>query len=255
MSAHAVALRRWTRQEYERLAAEGFFHPEERLELVEGEIVRMTLQGSPHATAVCLCADELWAACGLRYHVRVQMPLALTDDSEPEPDVAVVVGSPRDYRDAHPTAAALVVEVSDATLPYDRERKVSLYARVGIAECWIVNVLDRCLEVYRRPMQSGAHTSAMLTAPLCPLRKGLRRGSSGQVPPRFRFPPLASAIQACSFSNFSIGDARRHARHGLCYHRYAMVPTILRYRRRAISTAGCACLASAPLWTPGMAVL
>ena len=156
MSAHAVALRRWTRQEYERLRAEGFFHPEERLELVEGEIIRMAPQGSAHATAISLCADVLRSACSPKYHVRVQMPLALTDDSEPEPDVAVVVGRPRDYREAHPTAAALVVEVSDATLPYDRERKVNLYARAGIAECWIVNLLDRCLEVYRRPIQSGS---------------------------------------------------------------------------------------------------
>ncbi|HJU03643.1 MAG TPA: Uma2 family endonuclease, partial [Nitrospiraceae bacterium] len=74
---------------------------------------------------------------------------------------------------------------------YDRERKVSLYARVGIAECWIVNVLDRCLEVYRRPMQSGAHTSAMLTAPLCPLRKGLRRGPFRTGPSSFRISSLS----------------------------------------------------------------
>jgi Uma2 family endonuclease len=83
------------------------------------------------------------------------MPLALTDDSEPEPDVAVVTGNPREYRDAHPTTALLIVEVADATLPYDRERKANLYARAGIADYWIVNLLDRCLEVYRRPTQAG----------------------------------------------------------------------------------------------------
>lgn len=155
MSVQAVALRRWTRQEYERLVTEGFFHPEERLELVEGEIIRMTPQGSPHATAISLCVEALRAAFGADHHVRVQMPLALTDDSEPEPDVAVVAGNPRDYRDAHPTTALLIVEVADATLPYDRERKANLYARAGIAEYWIVNLLDRCLEVYRRPTLSG----------------------------------------------------------------------------------------------------
>ncbi|MGH7164603.1 MAG: Uma2 family endonuclease, partial [Nitrospiraceae bacterium] len=149
MTAPAVALRRWTRQEYDRLVVEGFFHPEERLELMEGEIVRMTPQGSLHATAIRLVEEALRAAFGTGFDVRVQMPLALTDDSEPEPDVAVVTGNPRDYRDTHPSAAVLIVEVADATVPYDRERKRALYARVGIADYWIVNLLDRRLEVFR----------------------------------------------------------------------------------------------------------
>lgn len=156
MTAPAVALRRWTRQEYDRLVVQGFFHPEERLELMEGEIVRMTPQGSLHATAIRLVEEALRAAFGTGFDVRVQMPLALTDDSEPEPDVAVVTGNPRDYRDTHPSAAVLIVEVADATVPYDRERKRALYARVGIADYWIVNLLDRRLEVFRRPTLPGS---------------------------------------------------------------------------------------------------
>ena len=151
MSVSAVQTRRWTREEYERLIEAGIFHPEERVELIDGEILTMTPQKSPHATAVCLVADALRGAFGSGHHVRVQLPLALDPDSEPEPDVAVVAGAPRDYRDAHPATALLVVEVADTTLAFDRERKGSLYAGAGIAEYWIVNLSDQVLEVYREP--------------------------------------------------------------------------------------------------------
>jgi Uma2 family endonuclease len=151
MSSHAVEIRRWTRQEYDRLVASGFFHPEERLELIAGELVRMTPQGSAHATAVRLVEDALRTAFGRGFDVRVQMPLALDPDSEPEPDLAVVIGTPRDYRDSHPHTAVLIVEVADTTLPYDRERKARLYAAAGIPEYWVLNLIDRCLEVHRDP--------------------------------------------------------------------------------------------------------
>ncbi len=146
-----VQQRRWTRVEYDRMVAAGVFSPGERLELIDGEVVAMTPQGSAHATAVRLVEDALRAAFGAGYDVRVQMPLALDPASEPEPDVAVVQGRPRDYRDAHPTSAVLAVEVGDTTLVYDREQKASLYARGGVAEYWILNLVDRTLEVYREP--------------------------------------------------------------------------------------------------------
>lgn len=149
MSSPAVEVRHWTRQEYESMVAAGIFHPEERLELIGGEILRMTPQGSEHATAIRLAEEQLRTAFGLGFDVRVQMPLALAPDSEPEPDLAVVVGAPRDYREAHPQSAVLIVEVSDATLPFDRERKARLYASAGIADYWIVNLIDRSVEVYR----------------------------------------------------------------------------------------------------------
>ena len=147
----AVLARRWTRQEYERMVKAGVFPPGERAELIDGEVLKMTPQGSAHATAVRLTEDLLRTVFGPGHDVRVQMPLALDPSSEPEPDVAVVLGSPRDYRDAHPTSALLVVEVADTTLPYDREQKGSLYARAGVAEYWIVNLLDRGVEVHRDP--------------------------------------------------------------------------------------------------------
>jgi Uma2 family endonuclease len=147
----SVALRRFTRDEYDRLIAEGFFHPEERLELIDGRIVEKMTQGSRHATAVRLVEIALNAVFGDGFDVRVQLPIALDDFSEPEPDVAVVTGAPRDYRDAHPTRALLVVEVSDATLRFDRRRKLALYARCEIPEVWIVNLLDGVVEVHRDP--------------------------------------------------------------------------------------------------------
>jgi Uma2 family endonuclease len=152
MGMSAVQTRRWTREEYERLIETGVFHPEERVELIDGELVVMTPQKSVHATAVRLVDEMLRMAFGSGHDVRAQLPLALDPDSEPEPDVAVVIGMPRDYRDAHPTTALLVVEVADTTLAFDRERKGSLYARAGIADYWILNLADRVLEVYRDPV-------------------------------------------------------------------------------------------------------
>ncbi len=147
----AVQLRRWTRQEYHQLAESGVLRPDERVELIEGEIVEMPPQLSPHATGVCLAEDALRAAFGPGFVVRAQLPLALGEYSEPEPDVAVVVGGPRDYAKAHPTTAVLVVEVSDATLAFDRNVKASLYAAAGIPEYWIVNLVHRQLEVHCDP--------------------------------------------------------------------------------------------------------
>jgi Uma2 family endonuclease len=118
----------------------------------------MPVQGEPHAVAAQLTEDVLRSAFAQGYHVRGQKPVALGDRSEPEPDIAVVRGGVRDYLADHPgpDAIALLVEVSDATLWYDRQRKMSLYARYGIAETWIVNLPERTLEVYRDPVPNPA---------------------------------------------------------------------------------------------------
>lgn len=157
MSEAAVQNRLWSREEYDRLIAGGMFHPEERLELIEGEIIQMSPQGSHHATAVTLVENALRTVFGKNYVVRVQMPLAISSASEPEPDLAVVTGTPRDYRDEHPTTAELVVEIADTTLSYDRTRKTALYAQAGIQEYWIINLINRQLEVYRQP--SAGHSA------------------------------------------------------------------------------------------------
>lgn len=127
----------------------------ERLELWKGVIVRMSPQKSAHAAAVQRLTDLFVVGLvpGKRASVRVQLPLALSDDSEPEPDVAIVPwGS---YRDAHPTTAQLVIEVADTTLDDDRSFKAEAYAVAGIAEYWIVDVRNGAIEVCRDPSPSG----------------------------------------------------------------------------------------------------
>jgi Uma2 family endonuclease len=146
-------VRRFTRSEYERMAAQGILAPDERVELVEGEILVMTPQGSRHTTVVHACADELRAAFGAGFYVRIQSPLAIDPDSEPEPDVAVVIGSRSDYADDHPKTAVLVVEVADSTLLFDR-RKARVYARAKVQEYWIANLVDGVVEVHRMPVES-----------------------------------------------------------------------------------------------------
>jgi len=150
----AIQVHRWTREEYERMAEAGVFEPGKRVELLDGEIFEMTPQGSYHVTAVLLIQLVLQRSVGDSYVVRTQFPLALDPLSEPEPDVAVVAGTPRDFVLAHPASALLAVGVADTTLAHDRERKGSLHARAGILDYWIVNLVDRCLEVYRDPEPS-----------------------------------------------------------------------------------------------------
>ena len=152
----AVQVRRWTRQEYERMTEAGVLTPDDRVELIGGEIVVVTPQKSPHATAVSLANEALRNVLAPHMHVRIQLPLALGADSEPEPDIAVVSGSIRDYRDAHPESALLVIEISDSTLAFDRQVKGSLYARERVAEYWIVNLPESVVEVFREPVANAS---------------------------------------------------------------------------------------------------
>ncbi len=142
--------RRWRRMEYERLVDLGIFMGE-RLELLDGLLVVREPQGSPHAAIVTQVGQVLASAFGAGWHVRLHAPLALDEDSEPEPDVAVVAGTPRDYINAHPSTAALVVEVADSSLRLDRRLKGGLYARAGLPEYWVVNLVDGLLEVHHAP--------------------------------------------------------------------------------------------------------
>lgn len=151
MAREDVKTRRWQRVEYDRLIETGFFHQGDPIELVGGQLIVAEPQGSRHFAAVQAMEEALRRAFGPGWQVRGQGPLALDDESEPEPDVAVVSGSFRDYVDTHPSRPALVVEISDSSLALDRDHKGSLYARAGLADYWIVNLLDQTLEVYRDP--------------------------------------------------------------------------------------------------------
>ena len=141
----------WTRSEYYTMAAAGLFAGK-HVELIEGEVIERSPMGSPHITAVTLTGDILRQGCGSAFFVRLQGPLDGGEISEPEPDVAVIAGHIRDYTEAHPRLAALVVEVADTSLAYDRTTKASLYAKAGMAEYWIVNLVNRQLEVHRHPI-------------------------------------------------------------------------------------------------------
>jgi Uma2 family endonuclease len=151
--ASEVETRRLRRFEYDRMVDLGMFDGE-RLELLDGLLVVREPQKSPHATAIRLVIKALELVFGTHWDVRSQLPFALDDDSEPEPDVVVVPGGPRDYTAAHPSRCALLVEVADSSLLFDRRKKAVLYARAGIADFWIVNIKERVLEVYRDPRRS-----------------------------------------------------------------------------------------------------
>ena len=147
-----VPMKRWTRVEYERLVDCGIFEPSDRIELIDGLLLVSEPQSSPHYTSIQLVQQALARAFGEGWTVRSQAPIALDDASEPEPDVAVVQGGIRDFARAHPVDPVLVVEVSLSSLAFDREHKASLYARAGRPEYWIVNLVDRVIEVRREPV-------------------------------------------------------------------------------------------------------
>src|SRR5262245_17207532 len=143
---------RWTAEDYYKLCeSEVLFG--RRVQLIGGEIIEMAAQKNWHALGVALTEDALRNAFGPNYWVRGQMSLDLSPHSVPDPDVAVIAGSPRTHTTGtNPTTALLVVEVADTTLAYDRRTKASLYAASGIADYWIVNIPDRQVEVHRDPV-------------------------------------------------------------------------------------------------------
>lgn len=134
-----------TRAEYERLVALGMFDGE-RIELLEGVIVRMSPHGPEHDSALEELTELLVQQVAGRARVRVQSSFAASDNSEPEPDLAVV---PRgDYSSAHPDRALLIIEVANSSLTKDRRYKARLYAKSHVDEYWVVNLLDRVIEVF-----------------------------------------------------------------------------------------------------------
>jgi len=145
-----LSFRRWRRGEYERLVDLGGFRGE-AVELIGGQLVVAEPQGSYHASAITKVDYALRAIAPSGWIVRLQAPVSLDDESEPEPDLAVVPGRPGDYRESHPTRPALAVEVADSSLDFDRARKGSLYARAAIPDYWIVNLAEGVVEIYRDP--------------------------------------------------------------------------------------------------------
>jgi Uma2 family endonuclease len=142
---------RWNRAEYERLLEQRALE-DDPLELIDGQLVVAEPKAPCHSAAVLAVGDAVRAELPRGWIVRVQDALALDDASEPEPDLAIVSGAHADYRHAHPSRAALVIEVADASLRFDRHQKGSAYARAGVEDYWIVNLVGRVVEVYRKPV-------------------------------------------------------------------------------------------------------
>jgi Uma2 family endonuclease len=143
--------------EYHRMAETGILTEDDRVELIEGEIIEMSPKGSRHSG----CINALTELCGEKArgeaHVSVQNPIRLDDFSEPEPDLALLKRREDHYRRATPTpdGVLLVIEVSDTTATYERGVKIPLYARSGIREAWIVDLTREKVEVYARPEHGG----------------------------------------------------------------------------------------------------
>ena len=149
--------RRWTREEYDRMAEAGILGPEDNVELIEGEILVMSAEGPLHVAEIGAAAEALRPAFGTSDWIRLGNPFAIDDHSEPEPDLLVVPGSPHDYRTRHPSPdeAALVVEVSHSSLSFDLGRKLRLYARATVPEYWVIDIPHECIHVYRAPLGDG----------------------------------------------------------------------------------------------------
>jgi Uma2 family endonuclease len=151
--------RHWfTVAEYNRMGETGIFSEDNRVELIEGEIFEMSPIGKRHAACVDALAELFREQLQRKVIVRVQNPIQLGNYSEPQPDAALLKRRDDFYRHAHPTSddILLIVEVSDTTLEYDRQIKVPLYARAGIAEVWIVNLMDEQIEIHSQPA-NGAY--------------------------------------------------------------------------------------------------
>ena len=170
-SGASICHYRLSRVEYDRAVEAGAFEPDAKLELIDGNLRAMTPEGTAHTTGMHLVSDCLRQVFGSGFFVRIQNPLAVDEYSEPEPDVAVVTGTVRDYRYAHPTSAVLVVEISDKSLRHDRTVKQRLYASRGIPEYWILALPENRLEIHRNPAGDGYqsvtnHTAGDKVAPL-----------------------------------------------------------------------------------------
>jgi Uma2 family endonuclease len=149
----SLTTRKFTVEEYEKMSAQGIIKPDEKVELIRGEIIKMSPMGTRHAACIDRLIPLLYQKLGKRIILRVQNPIRLNDNSQPEPDLSLLIPRSDFYISAHPQPEDiyLIIEVSDSTLDYDRNTKIPLYAEANIKEVWLVNLQEECLEVYRYP--------------------------------------------------------------------------------------------------------
>lgn len=152
--------RRFTLDEYHRLIDIGFFHEDERIELIRGELVQMVAKGTAHTTCCSNLLEELPKLVANKAKLRCQDPITLPSGSEPEPDFAIVKTTDDNYLSGHPQPRdiLLVIEIADSSIDYDQDVKIPLYAEAGISDYWIFNLPDNHLETYSEPYQTQSGT-------------------------------------------------------------------------------------------------
>ena len=149
--------RKFTVEEYYRMAEVGILGPDERVQLIEGEIIVMPPAGPGHADNVDEFNEVLAQYAPGRFRISIKNPVRLNDGSEPEPDVALLRRRPEGYGAAHPTPAdvLLIIEVADSSLEYDRQVKAHVYGRASIPETWVRNLPEDCIERFTQPGPDG----------------------------------------------------------------------------------------------------
>ena len=147
--------KRFTLDEYHRLGELGFFHENDHIELIRGELIQMVAKGTAHETCLRNLLKQLPRLVGDRATLQSQAPIVISPNSEPEPDFAIVQNRDDTYLSAHPSPAdvLLLMEVADSSLDYDRDVKLPLYAEAGISNYWIFNLFNNWLEVYSNPTE------------------------------------------------------------------------------------------------------
>lgn len=149
--------RKFTVEQYHKMVESGILKEDERVELIRGEIIEMSPIGAKHAACVNRLVNLLVQLLGKRVIVAAQNPVALNNNSEPQPDVALL--KPRDdfYATAHPQPQDifLLIEVADSTILYEREEKIPLYAKADIIEVWLVDINEQIVEVYQQSIAAG----------------------------------------------------------------------------------------------------
>jgi len=157
---------RFSVKEYYRMAETGVLRPNARVELLNGEIIDTSPIGPFHGGVTTYLTEFFAAASKGRWQTRIQNPVRLDEHSEPQPDLVLAKPVPDFYRKQHPQPedVFLLIEVSDSTLEADQAEKIPAYGRAGVAEVWIVNLIDATIEVYREPHFTGYGSKTILRA-------------------------------------------------------------------------------------------
>ncbi|NEQ39919.1 MAG: Uma2 family endonuclease [Okeania sp. SIO3I5] len=160
-----LTFRLWTVDEYYLMTEAGILNPEERVELIEGQVIRMAAKGIAHVIAGKQTQKLLENLLAEKVLVWMQDPIRLNNYSEPEPDIALVMPPLERYLDHHPTASEvyLIIEIADTTFRIDRDKKAKAYSRSGIADYWVLDIVERQLHVFREPSEAGYQNEIILS--------------------------------------------------------------------------------------------